>query len=277
VLRVVRESAGVVTPGEPLLEIGDPQDLEIVVDLLSADAVRVEAGQEVWIEQWGGGEMLRGKVRRVEPYGFTKVSALGIEEQRVNVVVDFADAPEKWRRLGHGYRVETRIVLWRGDDVVKLPLSALFRANDGSGAEQAVSAGAPGASGGDSSATSGGDSSATGGGDSSAARRDASADWAVFVDTKRKARLRNVTRGHHNGLEVEITSGLEPGERVVLHPSDRVQDGTRQTSSFRESQHGWYVDQLRHRDIPYLLLTGPLQQRIEQVCAALYPVSGDAR
>src|SRR5262245_57848142 len=100
VLRVVRESAGVVTPGEPLVEIGDPQDMEIVVDLLSADAVRVEPGQEVWIEQWGGGEMLKGKVRRVEPYGFTKVSALGIEEQRVNAIVDFADAPEKWQRLG---------------------------------------------------------------------------------------------------------------------------------------------------------------------------------
>jgi HlyD family secretion protein len=219
VLRVVRESAGVVQPGEPLVEIGDPQDLEIVVDLLSADAVRVEPGQEVWIEQWGGGERLKGKVRRVEPYGFTKVSALGIEEQRVNAIIDFADAPEKWQRLGHGYRVETRIVLWRGDDVVKLPLSALFRSRDGASAAaqaESVDTQGVGAAGGPAAGAIG---------DSAAARAIAAADWAVFVEQKGKARLREVTRGHHSGLEVEIASGLEPGERVVLHPSDRVQDG----------------------------------------------------
>ena len=202
VLRVVRESAGVVTPGEPLLEIGDPRDLEIVVDLLSADAVRVEAGQEALIEQWGGGDVLHGRVRRVEPYGFTKVSALGIEEQRVNVILDFTDPPEKWQRLGHGYRVETRIVLWRGDDVVKLPLSALFRGDNG------VQHGKDGAATGD-----------------AAQREIAAADWAVFVEKKGHARLRRVSRGHSNGLEVEITQGLEPGEKVVLHPSDRVVEG----------------------------------------------------
>ena len=81
----------------------------------------------MWIEGWGGGEMLRGEVRRVEPYGFTKVSALGIEEQRVNVVIDLTDPPERWQRLGHGYRVEPRIVLWVAHGVVKVPLSALFR------------------------------------------------------------------------------------------------------------------------------------------------------
>jgi HlyD family secretion protein len=220
VLRVVRESAGVVQPGESLIEIGDPKALEIVVDLLSADAVRVERGQEVWIEQWGGGELLKGRVRRVEPYGFTKVSALGIEEQRVNVIIDFTDPPAKWGRLGHGYRVETRIVLWRGDDVVKLPLSALFRANDGTNAgngsqEEERGVGAAGGP------------AAGAGGDSAASRATAAADWAVFVNKKGKARLRSVSRGHHNGLEVEITTGLEPGERVVLHPSDRVQDGVR--------------------------------------------------
>ena len=197
VLRVVRESAGVVQPGEPLLEIGDPRDLEIVVDLLSADAVRVEKGQEVLIEQWGGGDLLHGRVRRVEPYGFTKISALGIEEQRVNVVVELADPPEKWQRLGHGYRVETRIVLWRGDDVVKVPLSALFRAHSANGH----------------------------GGAGAGNRADQAADWAVFVEEKGKARLRPVSRGHHNGLEVEVTSGLDAGTRVVLHPSDRVAEG----------------------------------------------------
>ena len=198
VLRVVRESAGVVQPGEPLLEIGDPRDLEIVVDLLSADAVRVEKGQEVLIEQWGGGDLLHGRVRRVEPYGFTKVSALGIEEQRVNVVIEFSDPPEKWQRLGHGYRVETRIVLWRGDDVVKVPLSALFRADGANGNHGGAGVGG---------------------------RAEQVADWAVFVEEKGRARLRPVSRGHHNGLEVEITSGLDQGAHVVLHPSDRVVEG----------------------------------------------------
>ncbi|UCE86921.1 MAG: HlyD family efflux transporter periplasmic adaptor subunit [Deltaproteobacteria bacterium] len=130
VLRVLHESEGVVQAGQPLLEIGDPRDLEIVVDLLSEDAVQVEAGQVVLIEEWGGEAMLRGTVRRVEPYGFTKISALGIEEQRVNVVIDFSDPPEAWQRLGHGYRVIARIVLWDGADVLKLPLSALFRDGD---------------------------------------------------------------------------------------------------------------------------------------------------
>jgi HlyD family secretion protein len=188
VLRIVRESAGVVQPGDPLVEIGDPRDLEIVVDLLSADAVRVEPGQEVRIEQWGGGEPLHGRVHLVEPYGFTKVSALGIEEQRVNVIIRFTDPPEQWQRLGHGYRVEARIVLWRGEGVVKLSLSALFRAHAHDGAESG---------------------------------------WAVFVAERGRARLREVARGRHNGLEVEITAGLEPGQRVVLHPSDRVADGAR--------------------------------------------------
>jgi len=131
VLRVLHESEGVVAAGEPLVEIGDPSDLEVLAELLSPDAVRVRAGMPVWIEQWGGAERLVGRVRRVEPYGFTKVSALGIEEQRVNVLIDLVDPAEQWLRLGHGYRVEARIVLWQADDVVKAPLSALFREGDG--------------------------------------------------------------------------------------------------------------------------------------------------
>jgi len=131
VLRVLHESAGVVQAGEPLVEIGDPADLEIVVDLLSADAVKVEEGQRVLIEEWGGAQPLEGRVRRVEPMGFTKVSALGIEEQRVNVIVDLTSPHDEWRRLGHGYRVEVRIVLWENGDVLALPLSSLFRQGDG--------------------------------------------------------------------------------------------------------------------------------------------------
>lgn len=131
VLRVVRESEGVVSSGEALVEIGDPSDLEIVVDVLSADAVKIEPGQAVVIEEWGGREPLAGRVRRVEPFGFTKISALGIEEQRVNVIIDLVGPPESWIRLGHGYRVEARIVLWEGEDLIALPLSALFRRADG--------------------------------------------------------------------------------------------------------------------------------------------------
>jgi HlyD family secretion protein len=131
VLRVLQKSEGVVSASTPLVEVGDPRELEIVVDLLSADAVRVQAGQRVYIEGWGEPEPLNGVVQRVEPFGFTKISALGIEEQRVNVIIDFTDPPEKWQRLGHGYRVEPRIVLWEADDVLKIPLPALFRDGDG--------------------------------------------------------------------------------------------------------------------------------------------------
>lgn len=129
VLRVIEESESVVQAGQALLEIGDPTDLEIVVDLLSADAVRVAAGQRVVIDGWGGDQPLEGRVRRVEPFGFRKVSALGIEEQRVNVIIDLVSAPTEWSRLGHGYQVDVRIVLWEADAVLTLPLTALFREN----------------------------------------------------------------------------------------------------------------------------------------------------
>ena len=127
VLRVLRESEGVVAAGEPLIEIGDPEQLEVVVDLLSTDAVQVSPGQPAWIENWGGGDRLRARVRRVEPFGFTKVSALGIEEQRVNVVLDITSPRAAWERLAHGYQVDVRVVLWEDDDVIAVPLTALFR------------------------------------------------------------------------------------------------------------------------------------------------------
>jgi HlyD family secretion protein len=182
VLRVLTESEGVVQSGTPLVEIGDPDKLEIVVDLLSADAVRVRPGQRAIIEAWGGTRPLEGVVRRVEPFGFTKVSALGIDEQRVNVVIDIKEPRQQWARLGHGYRVEPRIVLWESRDVLKVPLSALFRQGR---------------------------------------------QWAVFVAQDRRAVLRRVEIGHENGLEAEVVSGLEAGERVVLHPADRVSPGVR--------------------------------------------------
>jgi HlyD family secretion protein len=127
VLRVPEKSERVVTPGEPLLEIGDPTQLEIVVDLLSADAVKVHPGATMLIEEWGGPVALPARVRRVEPSGFTKVSALGVEEQRVNVIGDFTGDTD---RLGDGYRIEARIVVTEADDVLLVPSSALFRRRD---------------------------------------------------------------------------------------------------------------------------------------------------
>jgi HlyD family secretion protein len=172
----------VVAAGEPLAEIGDPERLEIVVDLLSADAVKVQAGQRVIVEGWGGEQPLEGRVRRVEPFGFTKISALGIEEQRVNVIVDLVSPAREWDRLGHGYQVDVRIVLWEGDEVLKVPLTALFRNED---------------------------------------------TWNLFVVEDGRARRRSVTLGHRTGIEAQITAGLEEGERIILHPGERIADGVR--------------------------------------------------
>src|SRR6185295_7804140 len=112
VLRVFQESAGVVTPGTALMELGDPSDLEIEIDVLSSDAVKVRPGARVLLEQWGGDEPLVARVRLVEPSGFTKFSALGVEEQRVNVIADFPNRDEIPPALGDGYRVEARIIVW---------------------------------------------------------------------------------------------------------------------------------------------------------------------
>jgi HlyD family secretion protein len=130
VLKRARESETVVPAGEPLLEIGDPQRIEIVSDLLSTDAVKVKHGARAIVDQWGGSGALDARVRRVEPSGFTKVSALGVEEQRVNVVLDFVDPDAAVSALGDAYRVEVAIVVWEAADVLKVPTSALFRRGD---------------------------------------------------------------------------------------------------------------------------------------------------
>jgi HlyD family secretion protein len=127
VLRRIQESESVVAPGAALIEIGDLRDLEIVADLLSADAVRVQPGAAVTITRWGGASDLAGRVRRVEPSGFTKVSALGVEEQRVNVVVEFVEPPSERQSLGDGFRVEVRIVVHERSGVRLVPTPALFR------------------------------------------------------------------------------------------------------------------------------------------------------
>lgn len=180
VLKRLRESEAVVLAGEPLVEVADPADLEIVSDLLSTDAVKVRAGQKVLIEQWGGDHALEGNVRRVEPSGFTKISALGVEEQRVNVIVDFTDPRAAWQALGDGFRVEIRVVVWERDDVVKVPVASLFRQGE---------------------------------------------DWAVFTVTEDRAGLQKIEIGERNDLEAEVVSGLAEGEKVIVHPSDKVADG----------------------------------------------------
>lgn len=132
VLSVITESEGVVPEGTQLMTIGDPNAIEAVVDLLSREAVRVRPGNRVEITQWGGPDPLVGTVERIEPFGRLKVSALGIEEQRVNVVVSFRDeAARQAARLGHGYQIDATIILWSADRVLRAPIGALFRGTDG--------------------------------------------------------------------------------------------------------------------------------------------------
>jgi HlyD family secretion protein len=181
VLRLLQESATIVTPGTPLLEIGDPTDLEVQVDVLSSDAVKIHPGANAFLERWGGDQPLKGQVRLVEPSAYTKVSALGVEEQRVNVIIDLVDPPETRQTLGDLFRVEARIVVWEGDDILKVPTGALFRNGD---------------------------------------------QWAVFVVASTVAQLRQVELGHQNDTEAEAIDGLSPDDTVILHPGDKIQDGT---------------------------------------------------
>jgi HlyD family secretion protein len=179
VLELVTESEQVVAAGTPLIEIGDPDNLEIVVDLLSSDAVRVPRDAMARIDGWGG-DVLTARVHRIEMAGFTKISALGIEEQRVKAVFDLVDPPEAWDGLGHGYRVVVHVVVDRVDALL-VPLGALFRRGS---------------------------------------------TWAVFVvDADNRARLRTVTLGARNTRHAAVMDGLAEGDRVVLHPSDRIAEG----------------------------------------------------
>jgi HlyD family secretion protein len=182
VLRVQHESAGVTTVGTPLLELGDLSRLEVVVDLLTTDAVQIAPGTAVSIEGWGGARALAGRVRKVELAGFTRPSALGVDEQRANVWIRISDPREHWATLGDGYRVEVRLVTWASTDVVKAPQSALFRRGD---------------------------------------------TWAAFRVESGVARLVPIRIGHRGETEVEVVSGLTPGDQVVVSPGDRVEDGVR--------------------------------------------------
>lgn len=129
VVRVVRDSEGVVTAGDPLLEVGDARAIEVVVEVLSADAVTITPGMRVQLDRWGGPKPLEARVRLVEPGGFTKISALGVEEQRVRVVADLVSPAGEWDALGDGYRVEASFILWEEAKVLQVPASALFRTN----------------------------------------------------------------------------------------------------------------------------------------------------
>jgi len=131
VLRVAQESEAVVQVGAPIVELGDPRNLEVAVDVLTTDAALIAPGQPVELDRGGGAAALAGRVRRVEPAAFTKVSALGVEEQRVNVVIDLVSPPAQWADLGDAFRVDARIVVERRDDAVTIPVSALFRHDGG--------------------------------------------------------------------------------------------------------------------------------------------------
>ncbi len=178
VLNILARSEQAVSPGTRIAEIGDVSKLEIVVDLLSRDAVRIRPGGRVKVTDWGGGEVLHGKVRTVEPAAFTKVSSLGIEEQRVNVVIDLDSWPSG---LGHGYRVLVHLVVWAQEDVTQIPVSALFR-SDG--------------------------------------------QWSVFLQSDGVASKRVVEIDRMNADMAQIISGIEPNDKVILFPSDTIEDGT---------------------------------------------------
>lgn len=132
VLSVITESEGVIAEGTPIMTIGDPGKIELVVDLLSREAVKAKPGDRVEIRAWGGPEPLIGHVKRIEPFGRLKVSALGIEEQRVNVIIGFdLEAARQAARLGHGYQIDATIILWSSKDALRVPIGALFRGTDG--------------------------------------------------------------------------------------------------------------------------------------------------
>lgn len=180
VLRKLRESEGVIQPGETVLSLGNPASLEVEVDVLSSDAVRLAPGQRVELERWGGDDQLTGHVRRVEPAAFTRVSALGVDEQRVWVIVGLeSGSPDN---LGDGYRVDARFVLWESDNVLQLPSAALFREGD---------------------------------------------DWFVYRIRNGTAERTSVQPGRRAGLQRELLSGLNPGDRIVLHPPTGLRDGDR--------------------------------------------------
>ncbi len=182
VLKVTQESEGAVALGAPLLELADPRGLEAVVDVLSQESVAIRPGMPARLELGRGVAPLAARVRLVEPAAFTKISALGVEEQRVNVILDFAEPLDRIQTIGDGFRVEAAIVTHRVEDAIKVPVGALFR--DGEG-------------------------------------------WAVFLAQGDRAVKRAVKASQRNGADAMVEAGLQPGDRVVVYPSDALRDGAR--------------------------------------------------
>jgi len=188
---VAQTSETPLAPGTPLLEIGDTRALEIVAELLTTEALQAKPGSVVVIERWGGSAALSGRMRAVEPAAFTKVSALGVEEQRVKVLIDLSSPIEQWQALGDGYRVTVRIITRSVDHALMVPTSAVFPLpGDGK------------ADGGD---------GATG----------------VFVVQNGRARLRVVDVEARNGQDAWLRRGLQPGDTVIVYPPPEVRDGVR--------------------------------------------------
>ena len=199
VLRVLQTSEGAVALGTPLLELGDTHRMEVVTELLTTDALAAKTGSRVVIERWGGPASLEGRVRSVEPAAFTKVSALGVEEQRVRVLIDITSPPAEWQALGDGYRVSVRIVTLTEGKAVQVPVSAVFPLPSVAG-------------------TDAGDSN---GGPASTTR------VAVFVAEDGRARQVPVLLGARNGSAAWIRGGLTPGQQVIVYPPATVRDGVK--------------------------------------------------
>jgi HlyD family secretion protein len=190
VLKVVQASEATVGLGAPLLELGDTRRLEVVAQLLTVDALRTKPGDRVAIERWGGPGTLEGRVRLVEPAAFTKVSALGVEEQRVNVLIDIASPHDAWRALGDGYRVSVRIVVLEVPDALRVPVGAVFPLP-----READAPGEP--------------------------------RWAAFVPRDGRARRVELDVGARNGTHAWVRAGLAPGDAVIVYPPSAVDDGVR--------------------------------------------------
>lgn len=185
VLRVLQKSAQFVSEGTPLLEIGDVSKQELVIDVLSSDAITIQPGDAILVNRGEDRPPIRARVRRVEPAAFTKVSALGVEEQRVNIIGDFVDAPTGF---GDGYRVDTNIVIWHHSDVLKVPLSSLFRC----GQQWCVFR----------------------------VKNSSKAETG-----RARAERQAIEIGHRSKLEAEVRRGLRPGDRVILHPAEQLKAG----------------------------------------------------
>ena len=196
VLRVLQTSEGAATLGTPLIEIGDTQRMEIIAELLTTDALVARPGSRVMIERWGGVGILEGRVRSIEPAAFTKVSALGVEEQRVRVVIEITSPYPEWQALGDGYRVSVSIVTLAEDKAVQVPVSAVFPLP----AE---------------------------GADSASSRPTAAPRYAVFVADGGRARQVPIALGARNGSAAWIRSGLAPGQQVIVYPPATVKDSQR--------------------------------------------------